>query len=179
MSELPRPDATEALTQALRERILVIDGAMGTLIQGFAPGEAEFRGERFADWELDVKGNSDLLSLTQPDMIRSIHRQYLEAGADIVLTNTFTATSIAQADSGMQDLAQELNEAAARHRVHNVPRRSLRSQALPPCGRGPPWSSWACGRSRGWCGPTRRATPAGRRTPARGCGSATRRSLTG
>jgi 5-methyltetrahydrofolate--homocysteine methyltransferase len=112
--ESPRPDATEALTQALQERILVIDGAMGTLIQGFAPGEAEFRGERFADWESDVKGNSDLLSLTQPDMIRSIHRQYLEAGADIVLTNTFTATSIAQADYGMQDLAREFNEAAAR-----------------------------------------------------------------
>ena len=114
MSELPRPDATEALTQALRERILVIDGAMGTLIQGFAPGEAEFRGDRFADWESDVKGNSDLLSLTQPDMIRSIHRQYLDAGADIVLTNTFTATSIAQADYGMQELAREINEAAAR-----------------------------------------------------------------
>ncbi len=114
MSDLPRPDATEALTQALRERILVIDGAMGTLIQGFAPGEAEFRGERFADWESDVKGNSDLLSLTQPDMIRSIHRQYLGAGADIVLTNTFTATSIAQADYGMQELARELNEAGAR-----------------------------------------------------------------
>ncbi|HET8959969.1 methionine synthase [Nocardioides sp.] len=114
MPESPRTHATEALTQALQERILVIDGAMGTLIQGFAPGEAEFRGDRFADWELDVKGNSDLLSLTQPDMIRSIHRQYLEAGADIVLTNTFTATSIAQADYGMQDLARELNEAAAR-----------------------------------------------------------------
>ncbi len=114
MSESPRPDATEELSHALRERILLIDGAMGTLIQGFAPGEAEFRGERFADWESDVKGNSDLLSLTQPDMIRSIHRQYLEAGADIVLTNTFTATSIAQADYGMQDLAREINEAAAR-----------------------------------------------------------------
>jgi 5-methyltetrahydrofolate--homocysteine methyltransferase len=108
-----RPDATGTLTEALQERILVIDGAMGTLIQGFAPGEAEFRGERFADWQQDVKGNSDLLSLTQPDMIRSIHRQYLEAGADIVLTNTFTATSIAQADYGMQDLAREFNEAAA------------------------------------------------------------------
>jgi 5-methyltetrahydrofolate--homocysteine methyltransferase len=112
--ESHRPDATGTLTQALQERILVIDGAMGTLIQGFAPGEKEFRGERFADWQQDVKGNSDLLSLTQPDMIRSIHRQYLEAGADIVLTNTFTATSIAQADYGMQDLAQEINESAAR-----------------------------------------------------------------
>src|SRR5687768_16253715 len=81
---------------------------MGTLIQGFAPGEAEFRGDRFADWD------SDLLSLTQLYMIRSIHRQYLEAGADIVLTNTFTATAIAQADYGMQELAREINEATAR-----------------------------------------------------------------
>ena len=108
------PDATDALTAALSERVLVIDGAMGTLIQGFAPGEAEFRGDRFADWEIDVKGNSDLLNLTQPDMIRSIHRTYLDAGADIVETNTFTATSIAQADYGMQDLAHEINLEGAR-----------------------------------------------------------------
>ncbi len=110
----PRPDATEALTGALRERILVIDGAMGTLIQGFAPGEAEFRGERFADWDRDVKGNSDLLNLTQSDMVHTIHRQYLDAGADVVETNTFTATSIAQADYGMEDLAYEINLAGAR-----------------------------------------------------------------
>ena len=109
-----RPDATEALSSLLRERILVLDGAMGTLIQGFQPGESEFRGERFADWDRDVKGNSDLLNLTQPDMIRSIHLQYLRAGADIVETNTFTATSIAQADYGMEDLAYEINLAGAR-----------------------------------------------------------------
>jgi 5-methyltetrahydrofolate--homocysteine methyltransferase len=109
-----RPDATEALTRLLRERVLVLDGAMGTLIQGFEPGEAEFRGERFADWPQDVKGNSDLLNLTQPGMIASIHREYLLAGADIVETNTFTATSIAQADYGMQDLAYEINLAGAR-----------------------------------------------------------------
>ncbi len=109
-----RPDSTEALTAILRERILVLDGAMGTLIQGFQPGEAEFRGERFADWPSDVKGNSDLLNLTQPEMIASIHRQYLQAGADLVETNTFTATSIAQADYGMQDLAYEINLAGAR-----------------------------------------------------------------
>ena len=114
MTESLRPDATEALTQVLRERILVLDGAMGTLIQGFGPGETEFRGERFADWGQDVGGNSDLLNLTQPDMIRSIHRQYLEAGADILETNTFTATSIAQLDYGMQDLAHEINVAGAR-----------------------------------------------------------------
>ncbi len=110
----PRPDATEILTTLLSTRILVLDGAMGTLIQGFMPGEAEFRGERFADWDRDVKGNSDLLNLTQPEMIGSIHRQYLEAGADILETNTFTATSIAQADYGMEDLAYEINLAGAR-----------------------------------------------------------------
>jgi 5-methyltetrahydrofolate--homocysteine methyltransferase len=111
--ESSRPDATETLSSALRERILVIDGAMGTLIQGFAPGEKEFRGGRFADWDRDVKGNSDLLNLTQPEMIGQIHRQYLAAGADILETNTFTATSIAQADYGMQDLAYEINLAGA------------------------------------------------------------------
>ena len=109
-----RPDATEALAGILRERILVLDGAMGTLIQGFQPGEPEFRGERFADWDHDVKGNSDLLNLTQPEMIGSIHRKYLEAGADILETNTFTATSIAQADYGMEGLAYEINLAGAR-----------------------------------------------------------------
>ena len=113
MPESLRPDVTEALTAALGERILVIDGAMGTLIQGFEPGETEFRGDRFADWDHDVKGNSDLLNLTQPDMIGQIHRQYLAAGADILETNTFTATSIAQADYGMQDLAYEINRAGA------------------------------------------------------------------
>lgn len=109
-----RPDATERLRGLLRERILVLDGAMGTLIQGHQPGEQEFRGERFANWGSDVKGNSDLLNLTQPELIRDIHRAYLEAGADVVETNTFTATSIAQADYGMQDLAYELNLAGAR-----------------------------------------------------------------
>ncbi|MFC6285234.1 methionine synthase [Nocardioides sp. GCM10027113] len=102
------------LTRLLRERVLLLDGGMGTLIQGYAPGEAEFRGERFADWSHDVRGNSDLLNLTQPGMIAEIHRAYLEAGADILETNTFTATSIAQADYGMQDLAYEINLAGAR-----------------------------------------------------------------
>ena len=86
---------------------------MGTLIQGYQPGEKEFRGDRFADWDRDVKGNSDLLNLTQPDMIREIHRKYLDAGADILETNTFTATSIAQADYGMEELAYEINQAGA------------------------------------------------------------------
>jgi 5-methyltetrahydrofolate--homocysteine methyltransferase len=109
-----RPDATEELSALLRRRILVIDGAMGTMIQRFAPGEAEYRGERFADWPTDVKGNSDLLVLTQPDMIRTIQEDYLRAGADIIETNTFSATRIAQADFGMQDLAYELNYEGAR-----------------------------------------------------------------
>ncbi len=109
-----RPDATEQLSGILHERILVLDGAMGTLIQGHQPGEKEFRGERFADWSHDVKGNSDLLNITQPDIIGSIHRTYLEAGCDIVETNTFTATSIAQADYGMEELAYEINLAGAR-----------------------------------------------------------------
>ncbi len=110
----PRPDATEQLSEALRQRILVIDGAMGTMIQRHSPTEADYRGARFADWSQDVKGNSDLLVLTQPDMIRSIHEEYLAAGADIVETNTFSATTIAQADFGMQEFAYELNVAGAR-----------------------------------------------------------------
>ncbi len=78
-----RPDLTDELTATLQERILVIDGAMGTMIQAHTFDEAGFRGERFADWDSDVRGNSDLLSLSQPDVIRDIHRAYLEAGADI------------------------------------------------------------------------------------------------
>src|SRR6195952_3721871 len=111
---LARPDAREALTALLKERILVIDGAMGTMIQGHGLDEAGYRGERFADWDSDVRGNSDLLSLSQPDIIRSIHREYLESGADIVATNTFSAQRISQADYGMEDLAYELNYESAR-----------------------------------------------------------------
>ncbi len=110
----PRPDATAELTAALTDRILVIDGAMGTMIQRHMPGEAEYRGERFADWPQDVKGNSDLLVLTQPEMIGSIHREYLAAGADIVETNTFAATRVAQADYKMEEFAYELNIEAAK-----------------------------------------------------------------
>ncbi|WP_374202467.1 methionine synthase [Nocardioides sp. CFH 31398] len=112
--QLVRPDATEALTAALRQRLLVLDGAMGTLIQRQVLGEADYRGERFADWHRDLQGDNDLLSLTQPDLIRSLHREYLDAGADIVETNTFSATSIAQADYGLEDVAYELNHASAR-----------------------------------------------------------------
>ena len=111
---LIRPDATETLAAALRERILVMDGAMGTMIQRHGLSEEDFRGERFADWQQDVRGNSDMLSLTQPDVIREIHREYLESGADLVETNTFSAQRISQADYGMQDLAYELNFESAR-----------------------------------------------------------------
>jgi 5-methyltetrahydrofolate--homocysteine methyltransferase len=99
---------------ALASRILIIDGAMGTMIQRYKLEEEDYRGERFKDWPTDVKGNNDLLSLTRPDIIGEIHRQYLEAGADIIETNTFSSTAIAQADYQMQSLAYELNVASAK-----------------------------------------------------------------
>ncbi|SDE54980.1 methionine synthase (B12-dependent) [Blastococcus fimeti] len=116
MSETPvlRPDATAELTALLEQRILVLDGAMGTAIQRDRPDEAGYRGERFADWPSDVQGNNDLLSITQPELIADIHREYLEAGADLLETNTFNATTISLSDYGMSDLAYELNVASAR-----------------------------------------------------------------
>ncbi len=103
-----------SIKEALKERILVIDGAMGTMIQRHKLTEQDYRGARFASWHTDVKGNNDLLCITQPDIITGIHLQYLEAGADIIETNTFSSTSIAMADYDMQDLAYELNVAAAK-----------------------------------------------------------------
>lgn len=111
---LPRPDCTAALTATMRERIMILDGAMGTAIQRDRPDEAGYRGDRFADWPSDLQGNNDLLTLTQPEIIAGIHREYLEAGADIVETNTFNANAVSLGDYGMQDLAYELNHAAAR-----------------------------------------------------------------
>ena len=108
-----RPDATAELTDLLHDRILVLDGAMGTMIQGHKLDEAAYRGERFAAYDRDVAGDNDLLSLTNPDVIRTIHRAYLEAGADIICTNTFNGTRISQADYGLEDLCYELNVAAA------------------------------------------------------------------
>jgi 5-methyltetrahydrofolate--homocysteine methyltransferase len=113
VSPTHRPDATAALTEALSERILVLDGAMGTMIQRHGLSEADFRGTRFADWPSDLGGNNDLLTLTQPEIILDIHRAYLRAGADLVETNTFNAQAISLADYGMADLAHELNVAAA------------------------------------------------------------------
>ncbi|RYY98137.1 MAG: 5-methyltetrahydrofolate--homocysteine methyltransferase [Chitinophagaceae bacterium] len=99
---------------ALGQRILIIDGAMGTMIQRHTLQEADYRGSRFADWPSDLKGNNDLLCLTQPGIIKGIHLQYLEAGADIIETNTFNAQRVSLADYGMESLAYELNVEAAR-----------------------------------------------------------------
>lgn len=103
-----------SIRKELEKRILVIDGAMGTMIQRHKLTEADYRGERFKDWHCDVKGNNDLLCITQPDIIKGIHKEYLAAGADIIETNTFSSTTIAMADYDMQSLAYELNVAAAK-----------------------------------------------------------------
>jgi 5-methyltetrahydrofolate--homocysteine methyltransferase len=102
------------IEKQLQERILILDGAMGTMIQRYSLEEADFRGERFANWPSDLKGNNDLLSITRPDIIEAIHKEYLEAGADIIETNTFSGTSIAMADYGMEELAYELNLESAK-----------------------------------------------------------------
>jgi 5-methyltetrahydrofolate--homocysteine methyltransferase len=116
VSESPslRPDQTGTLSELLRSRILVLDGAMGTMIQRHGFTEEQYRGARFADWDRDLRGNNDLLTLTQPDAIREIHRAYLDAGADLIETNTFNAQRISLADYGMEKLAYELNLEAAR-----------------------------------------------------------------
>ena len=127
MSALPwhAPDRVRALTEALEQRILVLDGAMGTMIQRERLGEGEYRGERFAQGfdsahdgaprePRDLKGNNDLLSLTRPELIGAIHAAYLDAGADLVETNTFNSTAVSQSDYGLQHLARELNREGAR-----------------------------------------------------------------
>ena len=109
-----RPARLAALHDALKQRILVLDGAMGTMIQRYALTEAQYRGERFKGFHRDLRGNNDLLSITRPQVIREIHAQYLEAGADILETNTFNSTSISQADYQLEDIVAELNLAGAR-----------------------------------------------------------------
>ncbi len=109
-----RPGRIDALKKALGERILVLDGAAGTFIQGYELDEAGYRGARFADWSSDIKGNNDILNLSRPDIITEMHKAYLAAGADIIETNTFSSTVIAQADYAMEDLAYELNVEGAR-----------------------------------------------------------------
>ena len=108
------PDQVMRLEQQLADRILVFDGAMGTMIQAHQLDEADFRGKRFANHQALLKGNNDLLSLTRPDLIRDIHRSFLEAGADFIETNTFNATRISQADYGTENLVRELNHESAR-----------------------------------------------------------------
>ncbi len=108
------PDVESRLRDLLARRILILDGAMGTMIQRYRLGEADFRGERFAAHAVDLKGNNDLLVLTRPDVVRDIHEQYLAAGADLIETNTFGATSVAQDDYRLGEIAYEMNVAAAR-----------------------------------------------------------------
>ncbi len=109
-----RADRLDALNASLRARILVLDGAMGTMIQRRKLDEAGYRGARFATYGREIKGNNDVLNLTQPDIVREIHGEYLAAGADLIETNTFSSTRIAQADYGMEELAYELNREGAR-----------------------------------------------------------------
>src|SRR5574338_843009 len=109
MASFTRPSRLALLPKLLERRILLLDGAMGTMIQTHRLGEAEYRGERFTAGPSDLKGNNDLLVLTQPDIIRGIHAQYLEAGADILETSTFNATSIVQADYGLESVVADLN----------------------------------------------------------------------
>jgi 5-methyltetrahydrofolate--homocysteine methyltransferase len=111
---MQRSERIERLLTALDERILVLDGAMGTMIQSLKLTEEDFRGDRFADWERDLRGNNDLLSLTRPAVIENIHKSFLEAGADIIETNTFNANAPSMADYGLESLVGELNSAAAR-----------------------------------------------------------------
>ncbi|MGZ8996755.1 MAG: homocysteine S-methyltransferase family protein, partial [Rhodospirillales bacterium] len=109
-----REQRLAALTAALQCRIVVLDGAMGTMIQKHRLEEADYRGERFRDWPRDLKGNNDLLSLSRPDLIRRIHQLYLEAGADIIETNTFNSNRISLADYGQEAFAREFNLEGAR-----------------------------------------------------------------
>jgi len=112
----------DALRAAMAERILILDGATGTMIQTQKLDEGDYRGPRFQNHGFDLKGNADILNLTQPDLVTGLHLEYFEAGADIVETNTFNATSIAQADYGTQDLIHEINRegAAIAHQVHGA-----------------------------------------------------------
>jgi 5-methyltetrahydrofolate--homocysteine methyltransferase len=114
MDTKPAYTRAQQLPAILAQRIAILDGAMGTMIQRFKLDEAQYRGERFKDFPRDVKGNNELLSLTRPDVIRDIHEGYLAAGADLIETNTFGATTVAQDDYGMADLAREMNVASAR-----------------------------------------------------------------
>ncbi|HZA97015.1 MAG TPA: homocysteine S-methyltransferase family protein, partial [Burkholderiaceae bacterium] len=118
MNSRPPSSEVQTIESQLREllarRILMLDGAMGTMIQRYKLSEADFRGDRFADHVVDVRGNNDLLSLTRPDVVREIHNAYLDAGADLIETNTFGATSVAQQDYGLAHVAYDINVEAAK-----------------------------------------------------------------
>ena len=105
---------SKKIEEILAQRILVLDGAMGTMIQRYNLSEEDFRGEEFKNHECDLKGNNDLLSITRPDIIKAIHKEYLDAGADIIETNTFSSTSIAQADYGLESTVYQLNFQSAK-----------------------------------------------------------------
>ena len=111
---MKRTERLAAFHRLLTERIVLLDGGMGTMIQGYKLTEADYRGEQFKDWRCDVKGNSDLLVLTRPEIIQAIHTRYLEAGADILETNTFTANFSSQADYQMEHLVRDINLAGAK-----------------------------------------------------------------
>src|SRR5688572_1428499 len=104
---------TNLLRQAVKDRILVLDGAMGTMLQRYNLAEKDYRGTHFKDWPSDLKGNHDLLNLTRPDVVEEVHRAYFSAGADIVETNTFNANAISQADYGTQQFVYDINFASA------------------------------------------------------------------
>ena len=111
---MTREERIVALKREAKQRILILDGAMGTMIQRYKLDEACYKGQRFKGFSRDLKGNNDLLVLTQPKIIKEIHNAYLEAGADIIETNTFNAQAISQADYGLEDVAYEINVAAAK-----------------------------------------------------------------
>jgi len=127
----------------LEKRILIIDGAMGTMIQQYKLAEEDYRGERFKDWPSDLKGNNDLLSLTQPQIVKEIHKKYLEAGADIIETNTFNSQKVSLADYGMQSLAYEMNLTAAKCAREAV--NEFLASANFPAGHKGPWVAGAFG----------------------------------
>src|SRR5260370_41515688 len=136
-----QPDRTGELSALLERRILILDGAMGTTIQGYKLSEADFRGERFAASPRDLRGNNDLLTLTRPGVIREIHSKYLEAGADIIETNTFNSNAPSQADYGLERHVYELNHAPATPPPEAPDRSMDRDPGNPPFfagGPGPP-----------------------------------------
>src|SRR3954469_23286081 len=132
-------DVAAELKKLAKERILVLDGAWGTMLHGAGLQPDDYRGERFASHHKDVAGDPDILNLTRPDLIRSVHDQYLAAGADITTTNTFTATSIGQADYGLEDAVYEMNVEGARiARESPGPRRFVAGSGGPATPRAPP-----------------------------------------